>query len=144
MPVPLLQGFTTGQVAGLVGFGSFYWAVAALVIRHRPKTLFGSGTNQLITYGSLVPISYAGIRAMEVALSLSPRHRLITASVSSATALLLDGIAMLWFPEQVYENPEIRKVNPASAVLHARMGASAILFGVGVILTIAITTNAAV
>ena len=143
MPVPILQGLSTGQVTGLVGFGSFYWAVAAFAIRSRPKTLFGSGTNQLVTYASLVPISYAGIRVMEVALSLSPRHRLITASVSSATALFLDGIAMMWFPEQVYENPEIRKVNPSSAVLFARMGASAILWGVGVILTIAITTNTA-
>lgn len=143
MPVPILQGLTTGQVVGLVGFGGFYWAVAALAIRHRPKTLFGSRTNQLITYASLVPISYAGIRAMELALSLTPRHRLITASVGSATALFLDGIAMMWFPEQVYENPEINKVNPASAVLYSRMGASAILFGVGVILAIAVATNTA-
>jgi hypothetical protein len=56
------------------------------------------------------------------------------------TALLLDGIAFMWYPI-LYENPSLKEKNPSSTVALSRMGAAWLLYGVGLCLGIALLTQ---
>ena len=131
---------SNGQFYGLLGLGSFYWAAAAVAIRYAGHVLFRSRESELTFFASLAPISYGVMSFSESVIGLDTRHRLVSASIMSSMALLLDGTAFMFFPE-VYENPEMSKTDRQKAVYHSRKGAASILWGVGVILGIALYTT---
>ena len=132
--------FTSNQLFGLIGLGGVFWASAALAIRSVPELLFGTQNRQVLSFAAAAPVSlYGFLRPTEILLGISPSARVYTTVVLSASALLLDGIAMMWFP-QIYENPELTKKNNTLALLYSRRGAAWILWGVGVGLIVALFT----
>ena len=72
-------------------------------------------------------------------LHVSSVARLDSVVVMTAIATLLDGVALMWFP-QVYENSELMARNSPLAVLLSRRGAAWILWGVGAGLVLALLT----
>jgi hypothetical protein len=130
--------FSSNQLFGLVGLGGVFWATAAFTIRSVPEILFGNPNRQIMSYLAAFPVSFYGfIRPTEIILGISPSARVYTSVILSAAALLLDGIAMMWFPH-IYENPELMKKDNTMGLLFSRRGASWLLWGVGVGLTVAL------
>jgi hypothetical protein len=127
------------QISGLAGLGVIFWGMAAYTIRYAGHIIFANDLRKLSMYLSLIPVGYIVIRFSEGLLSISPKERLTTTSIMCSTALLLDGIAFMWFPT-IYENPTLKQKNPSSSIIFSRMGAASILGGVGILLGIALLT----
>ena len=83
-----------------------------------------------MSFVGIFPASYAAMRLAEAVLGISSVARLDSVVVMTAIATLLDGAALMWFP-QVYENPELMKRNSPLAMLLSRRGGAWILWGVG-------------
>ena len=135
----LPKDFSQFQVAGLVGLGTIYWGMAAYKIRYLGPIAYANDLRRISMFLSLLPLSYVLIRFSEGILGINSKERLAATTIMCSSALLLDGIAFMWFPT-IYENPELKQKNPAAAVTVSRMGAALILGGVGVILGIALLT----
>jgi hypothetical protein len=118
------------QVVGLTGLGVIYWGAAALTIRYAGHILFGNDLRRFSTFMASIPVLYLTMGFSEGIIGISSKQRLISLVLMIAPALLLDGIAFMWFPT-LYENPTIKKKNLSSAVTISRMGAALILFGAG-------------
>ena len=129
----MVEHFSQGQISSLVGLGAAAWGAAALLIRHQGPAMFADDLRRVGSILGATPALYFFIRFSEKLTLVSAKDRLTTASLLLAPALLLDGIAMMWFPT-LYENPSLRKTNPTLAMSFSRMGAASILFGAGVTL----------
>jgi hypothetical protein len=127
------------QISGLVGLGVIYWGAAALTIRNAGHICFANDLRRSSMFMSLIPIGYITIRFSEGLLGISSKERLTTTAIMCSSALLLDGIAFMWFPT-LYENPKLKEKNPSSSIILSRMGAASILGGVGIILGVALLT----
>jgi hypothetical protein len=128
------------QISGLVGLGVVYWGAAALTVRYAGHVCYANDLRRLSMFMSTIPIGYIVMRFSEGLLGISSKQRLITTAIMCSSALLLDGIAFMWFPT-LYENPKLKQKNPSSSVILSRMGAAWILGGVGVCLGIALLTQ---
>jgi hypothetical protein len=135
----LSKDFSQFQVANLVGLGAIYWGMAAYGIRRFGPVAYANDLRRISMFLSLVPVSYVLIRFSEAIVGINSKERLTSTAIMCSSALLLDGIAFMWFPT-IYENPELKQKNPPAAVTVSRMGAALILGGVGVILGIALLT----
>jgi hypothetical protein len=128
------------QVFGLGGLGVIYWGLAALAIRYVGDILFANDLRRFLTFMASIPVLYMTMQFSEGLLGISSKQRLISLVLMTTPALLLDGIAFMWFPT-LYENPTIRKKNLSSAITISRMGAASILFGVGASFCLALLTQ---
>ena len=135
----LPKDFSQFQVASLAGLGAIYWGMAAYEIRCFGPVSLANDLRRISMFLSLVPLSYGVIRFSEAIVGINSKERLATTVIMCSSALLLDGIAFMWFPT-IYENPELKQKNPAAAVTVSRMGAALILGGVGIILGIGLFT----
>ena len=131
---------TGGQLWSLIGLGTLYWAAAAMMIRHFPQAYFGSPARQVGTYLTAFPVGFSAMRLAEVLFGIRVEQRLVTASILSACALILDGIAFMWFPE-LYENPSLSKIKSPLAIRYSRQGAAFLLWGVGISLVVALVSH---
>jgi hypothetical protein len=113
--------------------------MAAYTIRYAGHIVYANDLRRLSMYLSSIPIGYIAIRFNEELLSISSKKRLTTTSIMCSTALLLDGIAFMWFPT-LYENPKLKQKNSSSSILFSRMDAGWIVWGVGVSFGIALLT----
>jgi hypothetical protein len=136
----LLEHLKQPQIYGLIGLGGIYWGIAALTIRYVGHTLFANDLRRVATFGALIPVSYTLITVSEGLIGIRSNQRLTTATIITTAALLLDGVAFMWFPT-LYENPLIKKSNPHSAMAFSRMGAASILWGVGAVFAVALLTQ---
>jgi hypothetical protein len=127
------------QISGLVGLGVVYWGAAALTIRYAGHICYANDLRRFSMCMSAIPIVYIAMRFGEGLLDISSKHRLTSTAIMSTSALLLDGIAFMWFPT-LYENPKLKEKNPSSSIILSRMGAAWILWGVGVSFGIALLT----
>jgi hypothetical protein len=135
----LPKDFSQFQVASLAGLGAIYWGMAAYKIRRFGPVAYANDLRRISMFLSLLPIGYVVIRFSEAILGINSKERLTTTTIMCSSALLLDGIAFMWFPT-IYENPELKQKNPPAAVTVSRMGAALILGGVGILLGIALFT----
>lgn len=129
----MIEHFNQGQICSLVGLGTAGWAAAALLIRSQGPAMFADDLRRVASIvGTTAPL-YFFVRFSEKLIQASPKDRLTTASLLLTPALLLDGIAMIWFPN-LYENPTLKKTNPNLAMSFSRTAAGSILFGAGITL----------
>jgi hypothetical protein len=135
-----MEHLNQAQISGLVGLGVIFWGAAALKIRYAGHIFYANDLRRFSTYILSIPISYIAIRFSEELLSISSKQRLTSTAIMSAAALMLDGIAFMWFPT-LYENPTLKQKNPLSSIVLSRMGAAWILGGVGICLSIALLTQ---
>jgi hypothetical protein len=135
----LPKDFNQIQISGLVGLGVVYWVAAALTIRYAGHICFSNDLRRFFMYMSAIPIVYIAMGFGEGFLGISSKHRLTSTAIMSTSALLLDGIAFMWFPT-LYENPKLKQKRLSSSIVFSRMGAAWILWGVGVSFGIALLT----
>lgn len=135
-----LVRLSQGQVASLVGLGTFYWGAAALALREGGPILFANDCRRVATYLGLAPVAYALVVSPEKIFGIAASHRLTSTAVMSATAMILDGVALMWFPS-LYENPALKKTDAHAATTTSRMAAASLLFGVGLSFGWALTTR---
>jgi Family of unknown function (DUF5367) len=92
-------GLTTAQLIGLLVMGDVLWFVAAMFIRFAGQGLFTAGNPWLIALfvGSL-PVAWALVAIPCRMLRVARPHYVKAATLMAAPALLLDGVAITWFP----------------------------------------------
>ena len=128
------------QVTGLIGLGTFLWAVGVVKIRYAAHFCYVTSTRRIGTLLASIPISYGLIAAAEYLFAVPSTQRLPMVTLVGTTTLVLDGLAMTWFPS-LYANESIKKTNPRSAAVLSRMGAGWLLYGTGFALGWAILTS---
>jgi len=128
------------QISGLIGLGVVFWGAAALKVRYAGHIFYANDLRRFSIFMAAAPIGYTAMRFSEGLLGISSKQRLTSTAIMCATALLLDGVAFMWFPT-LYENPSLNQKNSTSSIIRSRMGAAWILWGVGVCLGIALLTQ---
>lgn len=114
--------FTSRQVGLFVVLGIVFWFAGAMLVRIGGPTIFTAGSTMLfVLYILALPISLGFIAIARVISGVPLRHMLAPTAVMTATALLLDGIAVGFF-SQLYGSTW-------EWVMH---GAALILWGGGV------------
>ena len=132
MPTSFTQsrlGLTTGQFLFLVIIGAVLWFLAAALLRTIGPTGAFEGTRRFTVYAITIPGTLPFIWMTKTLVKLPANRIGIGYSVATATALLLDGVAVAWFPE-LYGTDPVQVTNSAAAIL---WGA-----GVGMVLAFAI------
>lgn len=131
---------TVSQTLVTILFSAFLWAVAVVKIRYAGPYLYVTQMGKFVTLLMSLPVAYLTVFMTESVVGSSQPNRLLVSMIGSGTALVLDGIAYTWYPT-LYENEEIKKINPTAAVKLARSGAGFLLYGVGFILLIAVMSS---
>ncbi len=90
-------------------------------------------------YIGTIPLCYVTIFLSEKLLSISPKERLTSTAIMTWIALMLDGIALMWYPT-LYENPSLRKKKSSWSIAFSRMGAAWLLWFVSISFAIALFT----
>lgn len=116
-----------------VGIGALFWLIGVLFIRFAGPIFFIEGSLLLLVlFAASFPASWLPIKLGEV-FGKVKSHALITAVlIMNTTALLLDGVALTWFPS-------IYGVTGSALVLAA--GWLLWTFGVGLLLALFIPTT---
>lgn len=116
-----------GQVLILAALSVLFWFMAALFIRYGvPAGSFG-GVASAALFVLTVPTACLLIWTTRRVAALRPDQLVSGVALTSAVAMLCDGVALTWFPA-LYGG------NPATHYL----GAAWLLWGVGVILILAV------
>ncbi len=115
-------------VLGSIILGVIFWLMAALTVRFIGPMVFSPDSFVLLgAYLAAIPITYGFVFIALRVLRLAMADILLPAVIMTATATLLDGMALAWF-SQLYAD--------TSTTAHA--GAAWILWGAGVGLVIAL------
>jgi hypothetical protein len=118
-----VAALSTRQTCILIAFGVAGWLGAALLIRFlEPYNVF-AGTARLWTYLLIIPGSVPLVWIGRAIAGLAKAQLGIAGAIFTATALLLDGLAVAWIP-WLY----------GSSSAHVLAGAAAILWGAGVLI----------
>jgi hypothetical protein len=121
-----VNGLTTKQHIILAFYGAFLWFVAAMLVRYVGPMGAFEGNALWITYILVIPGTIPALLIGKRIAGLSKPQMLGGVAIVTATAALLDGIALAWFPTLYGTDPW--------TVL---TGAALILWGVGVGLVLA-------
>lgn len=132
--------FDQVQVFGLIGLGVVFWGLGVATIRYGGHIMYANNRRRIASYIAGIPLGYIMIRTSELLLSITPKQRVTTTAIVACAAIMLDGIALMWFPT-LYENPPLRQRNTFSSISFSRMGAAWLLWGVGTALLVAIITQ---
>lgn len=130
VPTPTISRLAL-RVPLLVALGAIFWLLAALVIRFLGPSVFAPGSAVLfLVFLLAIPIAWGFVWVGTTLAGARGAAVMPAVGIMSATAMLLDGVALTWFPV-LYGLP------PASLVI---VGAC-LLWGVGWILAIAYLWN---
>ena len=125
MPVTTSPQLSTTQAATLAIIGAVYWFIAALIVRRTAVNWVDNEAMTAVVFALIVvgtvPALLLGYRIAGVARA----HAAIAATIMTATALLLDGIALTWVRALYGSDPAV--------VLG---GGAAIMWGAGVALVL--------
>lgn len=116
---------TPRQTGILIVFGAIGWFAAALLIRFLEPFHVFDGMARVWTYLLIIPGSVPLVWIGQSMTRHTKGQRGVAASVFTATALLLDGLAVAWSPSLYGSSTE-----------HVLVGAAAILWGAGVLITL--------
>ena len=123
-------GLTTGQVLTLVFTGAILWFLAAILLRTIGPMGAFEGGNRALLYALTIPATVPFVWAVQRLAKLAGNQIVIGVAVATATAGLLDGIAVAWF-SQLYGGDLPQVTNSAAAIL----------WGAGVALALACVMN---
>jgi hypothetical protein len=137
----MLTGYLNqGQVFGLAGLGVIFWGVGVLTIRYASHILFENDLRRVFSYISAIPTGFLIAGISEGLVGISSKHRLTSVAIMTVSALMLDGLAYMWFPT-LYENPTLKKKNPPLSMALSRMGAGWLLWSTAIYFAIALFTS---
>lgn len=90
--------FTSGQLAILVISGAIFWFIGALICRFGGAMGWFDGTARILLYAALIPGTLPVILIIRRIARLDDQHVALGAAIATAAAIMLDGIALAWFP----------------------------------------------
>ena len=120
----------SSQLIRLIALGATLWLVAALLLRFLAPLDIYSGTGRYILYFLIIPGTFPFVLLVRYLAGLARNQIGIGMAVVTAAAILLDGVALGWFPQLYGEGIE----NAANA-------GAAILWGGGVAITLGMLIN---
>lgn len=120
----------SGQIAMSALLGAVLWFLAAMLLRILGPMGVYDGTAQIILYVLIVPGTVPFVFIIQKLAKLARDQIALGIAVATATAALLDGVALAWFPS-LY-GTEIEYIAGAGA---------AILWGAGVVLVLGCLIN---
>ena len=111
----LATSLTARQMGTLVAIGAILWFAAAMLVRIiGPMGVF-EGTNRLWTYLLVIPGTLPFVLLVRRSAGLATNQHATGMAVSTAAAMLLDGIALAWLPGLYADTVEL--VAAAGAVI---------------------------
>ncbi|NJS15158.1 MAG: hypothetical protein HC788_11750 [Sphingopyxis sp.] len=90
--------FTTGQLATLIVSGWIFWFVGAIICRVVGDMGWFDGPARLIVYAALIPGTLPVVLLVRRLAKLDGQHVALGIAIVTAAAIMLDGIALAWFP----------------------------------------------
>lgn len=90
--------FTTGQLAILIVIGIVIWFAGGLLLRYLGANGILQGTSLGVVYAALIPGTVPVIFLMRRLASLGDDQIALATAIVVASAIVLDGIALSWFP----------------------------------------------
>lgn len=90
--------FTTAQLATLIGSGWIFWFVGALICRLGGELGWFDGGARILLYGALIPGTVPVVLMIWRIARLERQHVALGTAIVTAAAIMLDGIALAWFP----------------------------------------------
>lgn len=120
------------QVAVLIGLGAGLWFLAAMILRLVAPIGALDGTARALTYALVIPGTIPAVWLIWKLPGLRRDQLALGGAIATATATLLDGVALAWFPG-LYAG-DVRLVAACGA---------AILWGAGVGLALTLLLNRA-
>jgi hypothetical protein len=123
-------GLTTGQTVLLGLIGAVLWLLAAIILRIIAPLGALEGSTRALTYALVIPGTVPFIFITRTLVRLRADQTAIGIAVVTATALLIDGIVVAWFPA-VYGG-ELAQVKACAAT---------ILWGAGVGMALSFIVN---
>lgn len=90
--------FSTQQLAIIVVTGWTVWFLGALLCRFIGEMGWFDGQARLIVYAAIIPGTVPVILILRKIAVLAADQIALAASVATAAAIMLDGIALAWFP----------------------------------------------
>ena len=115
-PVPNRLGLTSRQSLLLVIIGAMLWFLAAVILRIVAPMGALEGTARAVTYALIIPGTLPFVLLTRALVKLRRDQTAIGIAVVTATALLIDGIVVAWFPI-VYGGALPQVTNCAAAIL---------------------------
>jgi hypothetical protein len=106
---------TNRQLAILAAMGAILWFAAAMLIRVLGPMGIYDGSNRLWLYLLVIPGTLPFVMLVRRSAGLAPRQHGIGMAVGTASATLLDGVALAWFPGLYADTVEL--VAAAGAVI---------------------------
>ena len=119
-----------GQIGRLVALSLALWAAATLYIDLLPGELTHPIRGAVGFLASL-PIGWLSVLLARYVGRLAPRQLLAGVGLVGALAMMIDGVALRWFPSMYGADP-----------VAVRLGAAWLLWGYGVSLAIAVAMSA--
>lgn len=123
-------GLTSGQTILLMAIGAALWLFAAMILRIVAPMGALEGSARAMTYALIIPGTLPFVWLTQLLAKLRCDQIAIGVAVVTATALLIDGIVVAWFP--VIYGSELPQVTNCAA---------AILWGAGVAMALAFIVN---
>jgi hypothetical protein len=90
--------FTPGQLAILIVSGWTFWFVGALICRFAGEMGWFEGMNRILLYAALIPGTLPVVLLAKRLARLNDQHVALGIAIVTAAAVMLDGIALAWFP----------------------------------------------
>ena len=109
-------GLTTKQTQMLIIIGAVLWFAAAVLLRTIGPNGAFEGNRHILLYALTIPATVPFIWLVQKLVGLPNNRIAIGYSLATATALLLDGIAVAWFPA-LYGGDVPQVTNSAAAIL---------------------------
>ena len=109
-------GLTNGQTLTLVIIGAVLWFAAATLLRTIGPNGAFEGNRHILLYALTIPATLPFVSMVQKLARLANNQIAIGYSLATATALLLDGIAVAWLPSLYGSEPSV-VTNSAAAIL---------------------------
>ncbi len=90
--------FSARQLAMLVVSGWIVWFIGALVCRYGGELGWFEGVNRVLLYAAVVPGTVPVILIIRRLAKLATDEVALGMAIATAAAIMLDGIALAWFP----------------------------------------------
>ncbi len=109
-------GLTAGQTLMLIVIGAVLWFAAAVLLRTIGPNGAFEGNRHILLYALTIPATIPFVWLVQKLVGLADDRIAIGYSLATATALLLDGIAVAWFPS-LYGSDLPQVANSAAVIL---------------------------
>ena len=104
------------QLIRLIALGAILWLLAALLLRFLAPLGIYEGMGRYVLYFLIIPGTFPFVLLVHYLAKLAPNQIGIGLAVVTGAAILLDGIALGWFPE-LYGEGHLNAANAGAAIL---------------------------